>query len=118
MSRGCWPTTYWYAARDAVRITHWRERRFGMSEVSESAARPGGARRERRLFANWALPTQLLVAMIGLAVLPLVLVALTGLRIATDALTDEATGEVRDTTTNLKTQIEDATGKVAQDLLV
>jgi methyl-accepting chemotaxis protein len=75
-------------------------------------------RRQAWRFGDWPLRTKLLAAMIPLAVVPLLLSSLLSLTAATEALTRSVEQNARVTASTLQQQIEQGTGRVAQDTLL
>src|SRR5215208_1110905 len=75
-------------------------------------------RRQAWRFGDWPLRTKLLATMIPLAVVPLLLSSLLSLTAASEALTRSVEQNARVTASALQQQIEQGTGRVAQDTLL
>src|SRR3954467_6668181 len=74
--------------------------------------------RRRGGFADWPLRPKLLAAMVPLAVLPLLILTLLGVRSTSDALSANVEQNARASATTLQQQLEQGTNRVAQDALL
>src|SRR4051794_1506844 len=69
-------------------------------------------------FADWPLRTKLLATILPLAVFPLLLLTLLGVKSTSDALTANVEQNARASATTLQQQLEQGTNRVAQDALL